>query len=229
LNITRKSLGVLTLANTDSSPPPPADTVFYPDWFSHPVIEHAVPDAYARKIISGDQSLTDNFVQAARTLEKKSASAITILCGYSIIYQQAIADAVSIPVITSSLLQLPMISAMIPPHGRIGIVVFDKSQLTDNHFACAGFKKGTVPIAVAGIEGTNTWKNWIADKTTTDYDDLSKVTLDRTQQLLKQHPDITHLLLECTGFPFCSAHIRKVTGLPVFDWSTLCNYTMACI
>ena len=114
-----------------------------------------------------------------------------------------------------------------PDDGRIGVLVFDKSQFTDQHLECAGFKQGSVPIAIEGIEGSKTWKNWITDQTTTDYKDLHNVVVSGVERLLNNHSDITHILLECTGFPYSSDHIRQITGLPVYDWATLCNATLA--
>lgn len=222
-----KTLGVLMLANKDVSPPPPEGTEFYPDWFSYPLKEKVVPGALAREVIAGDLALVDSFVKTAQQLEQEGVSALTVLCGFSVIYQKAIADAVSIPVVTSSLLQLPYIGSLVPDGGRIGLLVFDKQQLTDYHFECAGFDKTRTPIAIVGIDGSKSWQNWINDTTTTDFEDLENTILNGVRQLMADYPDITHLLLECTGFPHCSAKAAAMTGLPVYDWATLCNKTMA--
>jgi len=222
----QKQLGVLKLGEVDRSPPPPPNSFSYPDWFGFPVIELEVPGTPAREVVGGNMELAKVFAIAAHKLEQRGASVITVDCGYSVIYQQAISQAVSVPVVTSSLLQLPRIGQLVPAGGRIGLVVFDKPRLTPLHLACAGFTEGGVPLGVVGIEGSNTWKNWLAEEVTTDYNDLVDVTINASRQLITQYPDVTHILLECTGCPRCAEQIQSETGLPVFDWVSLVKSAM---
>ena len=224
------SLGVLMLGDEDVSPPPPPDKLNYPAWFAYPVIERKVPGAFSREVVGGNRDLAGVFAETAKELEKDGAKAITVDCGFSIIYQQAIADAVSIPVVTSSLLQLPFVSKMVPAGGRLGLMIFDTTKLTPYHFECAGFEEGSVPLGIVGIEGTKTWQHWyIEDPTTTFYDDVEKVTMEAARKLIKDYPDVTHIVMECSGFPRCAPQIRQETGRPVFDWVTLCNYAMGAV
>lgn len=220
-------LGVLILGDEDIPPAPPADKFYYPHWFPYPVMEQKVEGALSKEVVGGNQALTPLFVAAAKELEQAGAAAITVDCGFSIIYQQALCAAVSIPVITSSLLQLPLIAQMVGPEDRLGLLVYDKQQLTPFHLQCAGFKEGSARLGIVGIEGTATWKNWMTDITTTDLADLEQVTMNACDRLLEEYPDVSHILLECSGFPRFAPAIRKKTGRPVFDWVSLCNYVMS--
>jgi hypothetical protein len=83
-----------------------------------------------------------------------------------------------------------------------------------------------VPLAIGGIQGTVSWKNWVAVNTTTDWQALERDVMGAARKLHRENPDITHWLLECTGFPRFRPLIQAETGRPVFDWVSLCNHLM---
>src|SRR5688572_8185253 len=186
----------------------------------------AVPGAFAREVVRGNLGLKDAFVAAAKELEASGCAAITADCGYTIAFQQAISDAVSIPVACSSLMQLPMLHLMLPKNGRIGVMCFDRDGLTANHLNAAGVTTGESRLAIGTIQGTETWKNWIAEDVTTDWQQFEDDFMRAARALLKANPDITHWLLECTCFPRMRPLIIAETGRPAYDWATLCNHMM---
>ena len=55
--------------------------------------------------------LLDDFVAAARRLESEGALAITTSCGFLVLFQRELQDAVSVPLVTSSLVLLPELLA----------------------------------------------------------------------------------------------------------------------
>jgi hypothetical protein len=222
----KKLLGILALDENNVSPPPPADTFNFPDWFPYAVLERKVPGALPREVVGGNLALAEAYAQTARELEKEGVTAITADCGYTVAYQEAVRDAVSVPVACSSLLQLPLILTMLPRQGKIGLLTFDSSRLTDHHLRCAGIDPDAVPMSVLGVEGTQLWKNWIGDPVTTDWKDFDREVLSAARRLVRRDPGITHILLECAGFPRCAPQIRKESGRPVFDWVSLCNHLM---
>lgn len=42
--------------------------------------------------------------------------------------------------------------------------------------------------------------------------------------LVRKHPDVGAIILECTNMPPYADTVRQVTGLPVFDAVTMINY-----
>ncbi len=221
----RRSLGILSLADTHTAEPPPPRGFDSADWFNYPTIIRMVPGAWAREVVAGNSGLADAYAETARELERLGVSAITADCGYSIQYQEAVRNAVSIPVACSSLLQLPLLRSMLPKHGRIGLLCFDADTLTAGHLALAGID-ASVPLAIGGIQGTRSWKNWIAAETITEWDVLEQDVMSAAHALHLANPDITHWLLECAGFPRFRPLIKAQTGLPVLDWVTLCDLLM---
>lgn len=220
------TLGILALDEHSLSPAPPAHTFNFPEWFPYSFVERKVPGAHPGEVVGGNLSLAAEYAQTARELERQGVTAITADCGFAIAYQDAVRNAVSVPVACSPLMQLPLIRTMLPARGRIGILTYDKSRLVPEHFHSAGVDMNELPLAIIGCEGTKLWQNWIGPTVTTDWEDFDRTVMGRARQLIRENPDVTHILLECCGFPRCAPQIRAETGLPVFDWVSLCNQVM---
>jgi hypothetical protein len=219
------TLGVLGLADP-YDPPPPPEGFDDAKWFGYPVDYEIVPEAWARDVVAGKPDLAPAYAAAARRLEQRGVAAITANCGFAIAYQQAVSAAVSVPVACSSLLQLPRVAHMLKPGGRIGLLCFDTTQLHEEYLRAAGLN-ANVPLAIGGIEGTVSWRNWIAVETTTDWTALRTDVLGAARRLYAQYPDISHWVFECAGFPGLSKEVAVETGCPVCDWVTLCDGLMA--
>ena len=97
-----------------------------------------------------DPSLIQPFIEAAKELEKEGVSAITTSCGFLAIFQEHLADAVDVPVFSSSLLQVPMVYRMLKKGQKVGIMTASKPHLTQLHLKGAGASH--IPIAVYGID-----------------------------------------------------------------------------
>jgi hypothetical protein len=225
-NLRQGKLGILALCDVDVTPRPPAHTFNFPEWFSYEILELKVPGAFSREVVGGNLSLASAYAKAAQELERQGATAITADCGFTIAYQEAVRNAVRVPVACSAMMYLPMIKLMLPRNGRIGLLTFDSDRLTEQHFAFAGIDPHSVPIAVRGVQGSQLWKNWIGEPVTTDWEDFDREVLDAAGTLIAEFPNISHVLLECAGFPRCAPEIRSRFGRPVYDWVSLCNQLM---
>ncbi len=221
-----RTLGVLALADP-SEPPVPTPAHFFgnAEWFGFRTLYRAVPGAFAHRVVRGSPELAAAYAATARELEKEGAVAITANCGYAIAYQEAVRNAVSVPVACSSLMLLPFVKGLLPRGGRIGLLCFDATCLTPEHLAMAGASQD-LPLAIAGIEGTTSWSNWMAPRTKSDWVALEIDVMGAARRLLQEHPEITHWLLECAGFPRLRRLLIAEMQRPVFDWVTLCNLIM---
>lgn len=216
------------LADPHTCEPPPPNAFDEADWFEYPTIVRSVPGAWAREVVGGNHALAEAYAQAACELEQQGAAAITANCGYSIAYQQVVRDAVDVPVACSSLMQLPLIRTMLPANGKVGLLCFDADRLHEDHLRWAGLDGAELPrMAIGGIQGSVSWQNWIASETRTDWSALERDVMGAARRLWAEHPDITHWLLECAGFPRLRPLIKAQFGRPVFDWVSLCDLLMA--
>ena len=76
------------------------------------VVRGASPE---RVVLAGAPGLLDPLVEAARDLVDLGAEGITTNCGFLSLFQRELAERVGVPVATSSLMQVPMVQATLPP------------------------------------------------------------------------------------------------------------------
>jgi len=190
--------------------------------FPFPVRYHrvsgAAPDLVVRK---GAEGLRDAFVDASRFLEREGVGAITTNCGFLVKFQKEMAAAVRVPVFTSSLLLVPLVHRLLAPGRRVGIMTVNAPALTPAHFAGAGIGP-EIPIAIAGMETEKEFTHvMLDDELTLDVDAAREEHLRVARRLVAEHADIGALVLECTNMPPYADDIRRETGLPVFDITSL--------
>ena len=117
--------------------------------FDFPVRIRMVPGATPQRIVlEGDESVMPEFVKVGKELEAEGVRAITTSCGYLTTFQEALINAVKIPVFTSSLLQVPMVSRMLPRGKKVGILTIDSRRLNDTCLRAAGIT--SEPIVIMG-------------------------------------------------------------------------------
>ena len=111
-------------------PRPPGD-IGHPDSFPVPTRRLVVGGATAATVVRDGAGLAasgllDDFVAAARRLEREGALAITTSCGFLVLFQRELQDAVSVPLVTSSLVLLPELLAA---QGQVGLLTISGSSL----------------------------------------------------------------------------------------------------
>ncbi|MDP0926933.1 aspartate/glutamate racemase family protein [Paracoccus onubensis] len=198
--------------------------------FDFPVLHRVVPGAsgevtvrMASQLSAGSQRLAGlaaPWIEGAKELERQGCLAITTSCGFAILYQQMLAEAVSIPVWSSSLLLAPFILSGLPASRRLGIITAEASALGPSHFALAGVDPAR--CAMIGMEGcpefaATAWQ----DRTTLDVDRQEEEAVSVARRLAAQTPDLGAILLECSLLPPYAAMIQKAVPVPVFDFTHL--------
>ena len=165
-------------------------------------------------------------VSAAQEFEREGVRAIATTCGLFSVFQTILAEAVRIPVLTSALLQVPMVSLLIGQHRKVGIMTANSDILTPEHLTAVGITSST-PYVLWGVnERPSEESVWIFDeldpqlRTRRLEDQLSL----SAQRMVEAHPDIGAIVLECTNMPPASKAIQHATGLPVFDVISLINW-----
>ncbi|MBI3028863.1 MAG: aspartate/glutamate racemase family protein [Candidatus Rokubacteria bacterium] len=190
--------------------------------FDFPVRYHRVvgasPDLVVRK---SARDLLPRFIEAARLLEREGVRAISTNCGFLSKFQREMAAAVKIPVLTSSLLLVPLVHRMLAPGRAVGILTVDASSLTPEHVAGAGIGPD-VPTVIAGLEGEKEFTRVLLDDLLTlDVEAAREEHVSVARRMIAQHPEVGAIVLECTNMPPYRADVQRVTGLPVFDIVTL--------
>jgi Asp/Glu/hydantoin racemase len=159
--------------------------------------------------------MLEPFIEAGRDLIRQGAEAITTNCGFLALFQVEMAQALGVPVATSSLMQVPMVQAMLPSGKRVAILTISKASLTPRHLQGAGCP---ADIAVVGTEGGIEFTRAIlGNKMQLDVEASRQDLISAAQRLTEQHADTGAIVLECTNMPPYQADIQAATGLPVFS------------
>jgi hypothetical protein len=209
------SVGILVL---DTQFPRIPGDVANATTFPFPVRYHRVPGASPELVVrQGSPALLPAFIDGAQSLEQEGVRAITTSCGFLTKFQRELAAAVHIPVFTSSLLLVPMVSRMLAPGKTVGILTVDAPSLSPADFEGAGIT-AEMPIVVAGLETEKEFSRvLLGDQLTLDVEVARREHVRVAQILCAEHPDVGALVLECANMPPYRADIQAATGLPVFD------------
>ena len=177
-------------------------------------------------VLHGADGLLPAFLEAAAELVALGAEALTTNCGFLSLFQREIAAHVGVPVMTSSLLQVPWVQATLPPGRRVGLVTVSAATLTAAHLVAAGVPADT---PVAGTEHGREFFRVLIQAASTDMDvDLARQdVLDAGADLVRRHPDVGAVVLECTNMPPYAAALARAIGRPVYDVYSMVQWFQA--
>jgi aspartate/glutamate racemase len=194
----------------------------YATTFNFPVAYRTVSGALPRKVVNGDYSLLDNFITKARELEDMGVKAITTNCGYLARFQQELTCAVSIPVFTSSLIQVPLVSRMLSKDKKVGIIVADAKNIDDDVFKKVGWSSKDIDVVVCGMESSPEFVRVVLENARdANFTLLREEVYEVCCGLYKKCSELGAIVFECTDLPPYAQYIKKRLKLPVFDIVTL--------
>jgi Asp/Glu/hydantoin racemase len=110
---------------------------------------------------------------------------------------------------------------MLPPGRAVGILTVDAKSLQEEHLRGAGISPD-LPVVVAGLESEREFTRvLLGDEPELDVDAAREEHLAVARRLVAAHPELGAIVLECTNMPPYRAALQELTGLPVFDITTL--------
>lgn len=194
--------------------------------YDFPVAFYTVSGSNGSRIIERtDYTLVDKFIEGARFLEAQGCKCIATSCGFVIAFQKQIAAAVNVPVITSGLLQVPMVARMLPPNQKVGILTANSATLDPRHFLVPGIDESR--IAVQGMQGTVFYDTFPRGATSYEYETIRREIVQAAQNLLQAHPDVGAIVCEGTNFAPYTPDVNRATGVPIYDIATLIRFTVS--
>ncbi len=209
-------LGILML---DTKFERPAGDVGHASSWPFEVRYRIVKNASPRQIVAGDDAaLLGDFVAAGEELVRDGVIGLITSCGFLAARQRDFARQLSVPVATSSLLQLAQIERLLPKGRRAGVITYDGEALTEKHFLAVGSDPAT---PVAGLPRTGRLHGLIERGEPYDREGVRREVLEAVQRLRDRHEGIGAIVLECTNLPPFALDIAMVHALPVYDVFTL--------
>jgi len=199
-----------------------------PESYAFPVAFCRVKGANIHTILENpDRGVLQTMIAEAKNMAASGIRAITTSCGFNAIFQNELANALDVPVFTSSLLQVPFVQKVVGEQGEVAVITAKKAALKPGHLAAAGIER-TSNVHIYGLEDCPQWgKIFTAPDEDVNLDAVRKEVVGVALEAKKQHPGVRAFVLECTDLPPFAAEIRHRTSLPVFDIITLVNYVYA--
>ncbi|MGD8561985.1 MAG: aspartate/glutamate racemase family protein [Desulfarculaceae bacterium] len=220
-DIKKPPLGIIMLDHELTRPPGDPGN---PGTFAFLTLRKVLPGVSLERILQGDPAIVDPLIAAGRELMDQGAWAITTGCGFFVLFQAEVAQALTIPVLLSSLLQIPLVQAGLGQSGRVGVLTAHSGRLTPAHLKAAGVKEPE-SVTIAGLEDQPHFREGVLTKRGRyDAGAMEKEIKATAQALILKDPKVQALVLECTNLPPFARAIQAEVGLPVFDVTTLINY-----
>jgi hypothetical protein len=206
-------LGVLML---DTRFPRPPGDIGHPGSFGVPVRHKVASGAWPAKVVASAQALRTSgllstFCAHAIELEREGAKAITTSCGFLVLLQRELQNAVSVPMVTSSLLQLPELLAQL---SQVGVLTISAAHLGQEHFLAAGVPTERLDdVIVQGVDASGEFAGAIlANRGTMDLEKARADVVGAALLLKARAPHLRTVVLECTNMPPYAQAVREATG-----------------
>ena len=195
--------------------------------FPFPVCYKVVHDVFEGNKLprDADEILLNAFCKAAKELERDGCRAITTCCGFLAGFQRELADAVDIPVFTTTLTLVPMIAAMIGRDKQIGIFSERAEFMTDSLFEKSGWTSKDYKICVSDLPEQSEFNELVIyNRESGDLDEIRESIRTMTREHMAKYPETGAIVLECPNFAPFGDVISKESGVPVFGLNQLIEF-----
>ena len=206
-------LGVLML---DTRFPRPPGDAGHPGSWKVPteflVVEGIAPqDAVQTALGLRASRVLRAFSEAAARLEQRGAAVITTSCGFLVLLQYELQQAVKVPVVTSSLLQLP---ALLERQAQVGVLTISAERLGAEHMGQAGVPANRLAdVCIQGVApGCEFARAILGNLPQMDLEQAGRDVVAAAIALKERAPDVRTVVLECTNMPPYAQAIREATA-----------------
>lgn len=214
---TAAPLGILMLES--DIPPEPGD-IGCPVTFPFPVRYAVVPRSAIMRIAhSVDDALLATFIHAAGGLVDQGCHGIAAGCSFLARWQTEFALSLTVPVLTSSLFQVPLVQRVLPRRQRVGIVVRSAIEVDEGTLLMAGVDPyGPIECVSHDRHSTAT----LGDDTPRQHRERMRAdVVAAARRLVGAHQHIGAIVLECASMAAHRDAVAAATGIPVYGAAQL--------
>ena len=213
----QKPAGFLGIVMLDTRFPRLPGDIGHPEAFDVPVNRRVMRGIWPDKVVQSAAGLragrvVPGLVMVMRAFERDGAKVITTSCGFLVLLQKELQAVVKVPLITSSLLQLPRLLAAEP---KVGVLTISAGQLGSEYLRAAGVPKQRVKdVVVQGIDPKGEMASVIlGNRETMDAEKVALEVVAAAVALKRREPTLQSIVLECTNMPPYRQLIEAATGL----------------
>ncbi|NCO20704.1 MAG: aspartate/glutamate racemase family protein [Rhodobacterales bacterium] len=191
--------------------------------FNFPILARVVRGATPSRVVQQRaEGLLAAFIDAGRCLVADGVDGVVANCGFLALYQRELAAGIGVPVLSSSLMQVGMVNALLPAGRRAGVLTVSASALRPDVLAAAGVPPDT---PIGGTEnGSEFTRVLLNDLPEMDVPAACADIVAAARGLCAAYPDLGALVLECTNMAPYGADITAATGLPTFSMVNLIGW-----
>jgi hypothetical protein len=209
-------IGILML---ETRFPRPVGDVGNPASWPVPVLLRVVPGLAPGVVVQSAAALRAAGVvpalrEALLQLQAAGCRVLTTSCGFLVLLQQELQAGLQVPLVSSSLLQLPQVLAR---ERRVGVLTISAADLGEEHLLAAGVPRQRLSdVVVQGMPPDSEFVRCIlGNRPTMDLARAGQEVVQAARELAARAPDLRTLVLECTNLPPHAEAIRQACGLRV--------------
>jgi hypothetical protein len=224
IHILGQTPSVLGIIMLDTQFPRPLGDVGNSQTFGVSVHHDKVKGVWPAKVVTSAASLRQarllpSFQGIVRSMQLRGVQAITTSCGFLVLLQKELQSVTKLPVVTSSLLQLP---ALLAKEQKVGVLTISASHLSAEHLRAAGVPKERLKdVIIQGMPpGGEFCSKILGNLPTLDLAQASSEAVAAALALQARVPELRSLVLECTNLPPYQAAIEAATGWKIFSLKT---------
>ncbi len=224
IHLRGQTFSVLGIIMLDTKFPRPKGDVGHPETFGVSTHKDVFKGVWPAKVVKSAASLrqarmVSGFQGLVRNMQMRGVQAITTSCGFLVLLQKELQAVTKLPVVTSSLLQLPALLAQQP---KVGVLTISASSLNSDYLRAAGVPKERLKdVIIQGMppEGEFVTKI-LGNQPTLDLAQASSEAVSAVLALKARAPELRSLVLECTNLPPYQAAMEAATGWQIFSLQT---------
>lgn len=214
--------GFLGLVMLDTRFPRPPGDIGHPEAFGAvPVVHRIVRGVWPASVVASAAGLRAGrvvpaFIGIMRQLEREGALAITTSCGFLVLLQRELQASVKVPVVSSSLLQLP---ALLKEHAQVGVLTISAKHLGAEHLRAAGVRREQLArVIVQGVApGGEFARAILGNEAVMDLEKAQADVVAAALALKARAPGLRAVVLECTNMPPYAQAVREATGFALYS------------
>ncbi len=191
--------------------------------FSFAVQYGVVRDVAPSALMEGDVGALPAILDAARALETAGVRAVVGACGSFANFQREVAEALSVPVVMSILVEVPFVLRALPRNRRLGIIFARVSSLTTRVCEQCGIQELDRIVAL-GADDLPAFRPILEQRGVLESKALEQELVELAVRTVQSDSSIGAWLLQCSDLPPYSAAVQCATGLPVFDMVSLIEH-----
>jgi hypothetical protein len=191
-----------------------------------PVQYDVVTGVRPQDVIEGKpENVLPAFYAAIDRLTELGVDGIATSCGFLAMVHPQLRAYSSVPVASSSLMQIPLVLQTLPADKTVGVIVSDRRAMTDRLFMNIGAPVG-LPLGELAFDGPLR-ANMRNNAARVSYAEQERDVLETVERMLAETPSIGALVSECANLPPYSRAIEKTFGVPVYDVVSLVEWLHA--